>query len=28
VQAVDGGRGVAFMRMRCSDCGGTGKRAT
>lgn len=28
VQAVDGGRGVAFMLTRCSDCGGTGKRAT
>jgi hypothetical protein len=24
VQSVKGGRGVAFMRIRCSDCNGTG----
>lgn len=27
VQAVDGGRGVAFMRTRCRDCGDTDKQA-
>lgn len=27
VQAVDGRQGVAFMRTRCPDCGGTGKQA-
>jgi hypothetical protein len=27
VQPVDGGQGVAFMRTRCPDCGGTGKQA-
>ena len=27
LQAVDGGRGVAFMGIRCPDCGGTGKEA-
>lgn len=27
VQAVDGKQGVAFMRTRCPDCGGTGKQA-
>lgn len=25
VQAVNGGQGVAFMRTRCSDCGGAGR---
>jgi PilZ domain len=27
VQALDGEQGVAFMRTRCPDCGGTGKQA-